>query len=68
VAGALAVASISSAALSLLHDHNATVLILVENLGSAVLITGLGSLFGRSLLAFAASLVQPFEAGVTARL
>jgi hypothetical protein len=61
--GALAVAAISSAALSLVHDHNATVLILVENLGSAVLITGLGS-----LLAFAASRLQPFEAGALARL
>jgi len=66
--GALAVAAISSAALSLLHDHNATVLILVENLGSAVLITGLGGLFGRGLLAWTASRLQPFEAGAFPRL
>jgi hypothetical protein len=66
--GALAVAAISSAALSLLHDHNATVLILVENLGSAVLITGLGGLFGRGLLAWTASWFQPFEAGALPRL
>jgi hypothetical protein len=65
--GALAVAAISSAALSLLHDHNATMLILVENLGSAVLITGLGGLFGRNLLAWAASRLQPLEAGALPR-
>jgi hypothetical protein len=64
---ALAVAAISSAELSLLHDHNATVLILVENLGSAVLITGLGSLFGRSLLWWVASRLQTFEAGALPR-
>jgi hypothetical protein len=46
MAGALAVAAITSSALSLLHDLDATMMILVWNLGAAALITGLGSLFG----------------------
>jgi len=61
--GALAVAAISSAALSLLHDHNATVLILVENLGGAVLITGLGALFGRGMFRWMASRLLPSQPG-----
>ena len=45
--GGLAVAAITATALALFHDHDATVLILVWNLGTAALITGLGTLFGR---------------------
>jgi hypothetical protein len=47
LAGALAVAAITSSALSLLHDLDATMMILIWNLGTAALITALGSLFGR---------------------
>lgn len=61
--GALAVAALTSCALSLLHDHNATVLVLVENLGSAALITGLGGLFGGSLFRWVALRFLNFPAG-----
>ncbi len=44
--GGLAVAAITAAALPLFHDHDATAIILVWNLGTAVLITGIASLFG----------------------
>jgi hypothetical protein len=50
LAGALAVAAITSSAVSLFHDLDATIMILIWNLGTAALITGLGSLFGRRLL------------------
>jgi hypothetical protein len=44
--GGLAIASITSAALPLFHDHDASALLLVWNLGTAALITGLAGLFG----------------------
>jgi hypothetical protein len=47
--GGLAVAAITASALSLFHNHDATILILVWNLGTVVLITGLGTLFGRGM-------------------
>jgi hypothetical protein len=47
--GALAVAALTSFALSLDHDLDATVMILVWNLGTAALITGTGSLLGRRM-------------------
>jgi hypothetical protein len=47
--GGLAIASIVSAALPLFHDHDASVLVLVWNVGTAVLITGVAGLFGRRL-------------------
>jgi len=50
LAGALAVAAITSSALSLFHDLDATMMILIWNLGTAALITGLGGLFGRRVL------------------
>ena len=50
LAGALAVAAITSSALSLFHDLDATIMILIWNLGTAALITGLGGLFGRRVL------------------
>jgi hypothetical protein len=55
LAGALAVAAITSSALSLFHDLDATMMILIWNLGTAALITGLGSLFGRRALRSAVS-------------
>ena len=48
--GGLAVAAITATALSLFHNHDATVLILVWNLGTTALIMGPGALFGRSML------------------
>lgn len=59
VAGGLAVAAITSFALSLFHDLDATIMILVWNLGVAALITGLASLFGRSMLTWIASRFTP---------
>jgi hypothetical protein len=47
--GALAVAALTSFALSLDHDLDATVMILVWNLGTAALITAIGGLFGRKM-------------------
>ena len=49
VTGSLAVAAITATALSLFHDLDATVMILVWNLGAAAIIVGLGNLFGRRL-------------------
>jgi hypothetical protein len=48
VTGGLAIAAMTSFALSLIHDLDATVMILVWNLGSAALVAGLASVFGRS--------------------
>jgi hypothetical protein len=56
---ALAVAAITAVAHSLLHAHDATVLILAWNLGTAGLITGIGSLFGGRALRWAASRLAP---------
>jgi len=55
VMGGLAVAAVTAFALSLFHDPDATVMILIWNLGSAVLIAALGSLFGQSMLTWMAS-------------
>jgi hypothetical protein len=57
--GGLAVAAITATALSLFHDHDATVLILVWNLGTTALITGLGILFGRGTLRWMTSRLLP---------
>lgn len=57
--GGLAVAAMTSFALSLLHDLDATVMILVWNLGVASLIAGMASALGRSLLAWIAARVMP---------
>jgi len=59
MSGGLAVAAMTSNALSLLHELDATVMILIWNLGSAALIAGLASVFGRSLLAWTALRLTP---------
>lgn len=51
VMGGLAVAAITAFALSLVHDLDASVMILMWNLGVAVLIAGLAGLFGRLSMA-----------------
>ena len=55
VLGGLAIAAVTAFALSLFHDLDATVMILIWNLGAAALIATLGSLFGRSMLTWMAS-------------
>jgi hypothetical protein len=59
VTAGLAVAAITAAAHSLLHAHDASVLILTWNLGTAGLITGLGGAFGGRALRWAASRLPP---------
>jgi hypothetical protein len=49
LAGALAVAAITSSALALMHDIDATAMILIWNLGTAAAIVALGALFGSRL-------------------
>jgi hypothetical protein len=53
--GGLAIAAITSAALPLFHDHDATAMILVWNLGTTVLITGMAGLFGRRMFGWMAN-------------
>lgn len=62
VTGGLAVAAITSFALSLVHDLDATVMILVWNLGTAALIAGISSLFGRAMFTWIASRLMPTPA------
>jgi hypothetical protein len=49
LAGALAVAAVTSSALALMHDIDATAMILLWNLGTAGAIVALGALFGSRL-------------------
>jgi hypothetical protein len=57
--GGLAIAAMTSFALSLLHNLDATIMILTWNLGMAALIAGIASAFGRPLLAWVAARVMP---------
>jgi hypothetical protein len=52
LAGSLAVAAMTATALSLFHEIDATVMILVWNLGTAALFVGLGALFSTRILAW----------------
>jgi hypothetical protein len=51
LSGGLAIASIVAAALPMFHDHDATAMILLWNLGTAALITGVAGLLGRWMAA-----------------
>jgi len=55
VMGGLAVGAMTSAALSLLHEFDATAMILVWNAGLVMLIAGLGGVFGRRMFLWVAS-------------
>ncbi|HEY8071628.1 MAG TPA: NrsF family protein [Methylocystis sp.] len=46
----LAATSIAAAALLLFHEQDASVMVLVWQFGSVLVLTGLGALFGRRLL------------------
>jgi len=59
VLGGLAVAALTSFALSLFHDLNATVMILIWNLGSAALIAALASLCGRPMFTWMGARLMP---------
>lgn len=59
ISGGLAVAAMTSFALSLFHDLDATIMILLWNLGTAALIAGLASAFGQSMLAWTARQLTP---------
>jgi hypothetical protein len=59
ITGGLAVAAITSFALSLIHDLDATIMILVWNLGTAAIIAGLANAFGRHAFAWVASHIFP---------
>jgi hypothetical protein len=52
--GALAVAAIAATALSLFHDLDATIMILIWNIGLAAVLVALGGAYGRVLLAWVA--------------
>jgi hypothetical protein len=54
IAGGLAVAGITAAALPLFHNHDASVLVLAWNLGIAALLTAGAAAFGRRMFAWVA--------------
>ncbi|WJR81269.1 NrsF family protein [Bradyrhizobium sp. NP1] len=63
--GGLAIAAMTAFALSLIHDLDATIMIIVWQLGTAVAIAGLAGILGRSSFAWAATRISP---GVPASL
>jgi hypothetical protein len=67
IVGGLAVAAMTSFALSLFHNLDATIMILTWNLGSAALIATLATLFGRSMFTWTAARLPPAEALPSAR-
>jgi hypothetical protein len=50
--GSLAVAAITASALSVFHEFDATIMILMWNFGAAALLVGLGTLLGRKIFAW----------------
>jgi hypothetical protein len=62
--GGLAIAAITSTALALFHDLDATIMILVWNLGTAALITGVGSLCGDRMFRWMASRLSTSQPSV----
>jgi hypothetical protein len=59
--GGLAVAAISAAAQSLFHASDATVMVLIWNIGMAVLFVGLGGAFGQSLFRWITDRIAPLR-------
>lgn len=61
MAGSLAVAAITATALALFHELDATVMILVWNLGTAILIVGFASAVGRKAFSWVAPRARPVQ-------
>jgi len=59
VVAGLAVSAITATAMALIHDLDASVMILLWNFGTAAAIAGLGGAFGRRMLAWAAVRLTP---------
>lgn len=57
--GSIAVGALTASALALFHNIDATVMILMWNLGAAALIVGLGRIFGHRMLSWVAP--QPMD-------
>lgn len=62
--GGLAIAAITATALSLFHNHDATSMILVWNLGTAALITGIAGVFGRRIFGMLATQLRVSGPGI----
>jgi hypothetical protein len=62
VTGALAVAAIAATALSLIHDLDATVMILVWNVATTAVFVALGAAYGQRLLSWVAPRPLPLAA------
>jgi hypothetical protein len=56
----LSVAAMTAFFHALIHDHDATIMIIMWNVGASAVIAGLSGLFGRSLMAWIASHLAPF--------
>ncbi len=54
ISGGLAVAGVTATALSIFHNHDASALILIWNLGTAALLVALGGTFGRRMFSWVA--------------
>lgn len=59
IVGGLSVAAFTAFALSLFHDLDATIMILMWNLGSAALISALAGFFGRTMFTWTAARLMP---------
>jgi hypothetical protein len=57
--GSLAVAAMTASALSLFHEFDATIMILMWNFGSAALLVGLGTLLGGRIFSWSPQLPAP---------
>ncbi len=54
ISGGLAVAAVTATALSIFHNHDASAIILIWNLGTAALLVALGGAFGRRMFSWVA--------------
>jgi hypothetical protein len=54
ISGGLAVAAVTATALSIFHNHDASAIVLIWNLGTAALLVALGGAFGRRMFSWVA--------------